>query len=308
MKRILLIILSALIPLAFAACAGEERGGEPIATEPIIENKLPTMQEALANWAWAVSSGNIERASTHMAVTAYPFGCDFGKLNLAVGEFGQAAVEFVGEKRGDGGEQWYFPFYERITGPYFALTNPEDEFLYQRPAFIMDSSIAGAGLQKLVYEYDGEAYNYLPAAADEILLAEAMKGGRRVMESQLLASTEEGGRVCLFRYENLDGEGLFSVAYIQNDVILAHDFTAGYVDEEGAYWRVDLDPDQIGHVQALLLCRTREGVLLAIAWSAPEGRVEIILRERDGRLEEHPMPGMYYSTWEDAFYEMEAAQ
>jgi len=265
---------------------------------------LPAMADLLANWAWGASNGNGDGPATHLVVTGYPAGADFNRLDLAVGAFGQAKVGYAGEKKGDDSiEPWYFANYKRVTGPYFAFA-ASTPVLGWDPIFLLDSSVLGEGLARLLNQYDVDSYSYPPARAADIAIAEALHPGRRVLESQLLAVADDGVRVCMFRYENVDGEGLFSIVCFDGEKALAIDYTTEYVEDDGAHWRVDLEPDVVGLLEPVLLCRTQEGILLLVAWSAPEGMAELILREKGGALEAFsPADAVYfYDPWGNTFY------
>ena len=309
MKRTLTLLLAlALLPLLTACPGPPEPPGDPTAettTEPVAVPglKLPGFAEFTANWAWGAANGSGEApAATHLAVIGYPEDCDFGKLDLAVGPFGQAKVKYAGEKKGDDSiEPWYFASYERVTGPYFAFEQPAAVTGWE-PVFLMDSSTLGDGLIALESKYDSEDYAYPPASAADIAEAGTLHPGRRIEESQLLAVAEDGARVCMFRYENLAQEGLFAIVCFDGGKALAIDYTTNNVDEDGAGWRVDLEPDEVGLLEPVLLCRTQEGILLFVAWSAPEGMGQLTLREKDGALKAFDLGGYDYDPWGDKFY------
>ena len=310
MKRTLALLLAlALLPL-LTACPSlpdppTETTAEPIAGPGL---KLPTLAELSANWAWGTANGSGEApAATHLAVIGYPKDCDFGKLDLAVGPFGQAKVKYAGEKKGDDSiTPWYFASYDRVTGPYFAFEQPAAVVNWE-PIFLVDSSALGGGLVPLESKYfrdpdDFDAPSYPPASAADIADAEGLHPGRRIEESQLLAVAADGTRVCMFRYENLAQEGLFAIVCFDGAKVLAVDYTTGNVDEDGAGWRVDLEPDEVGLLEPVLLCRTQEGILLFVAWSAPEGMGQLTLREKDGALKAFDLGGYAYDPWDDKFY------
>ena len=323
MKRTLALLLAAMLLLPLAACKitindrTDPTGTEPAdptttsygATDPVTDPALPTMEEALANWAWGVTNGMRGTPVTRIALTGYSLGCDFSKLTLALGPpYGQAGVEYKGEKKGNGGEQFYYPEYECVTGPDFALKAPITVSSYQPPAFLVDLDALQSGNRELSCAYDRETGEYPPASARDLAGANAAKDGRRVVESRVLADVERGGdRVCLFRYENRPDDGLFTIVYFRDDVMLAYDVTTDNVDieEDSAFWRADAEANDVCDVQPLFLCRTKEGVLLVIAWSAPEGMAELVLREQDGAFVDLDLGGMYYSRWDDKYHSTE---
>jgi len=310
MKRTLALFLSAALLLSLAACritkdtdiTTKPDTTTAATTEPV-QPKLPTIAEVTANWAWGVSNGSGEGPATHLALTGYAKDCDFAKLDLAVGPFGPAKVSYVGDKVGDPDiEPWYFANYERVTGPQFSFEKPIDVTAWQPVFFLMDSSAVGESLVPLQSRYDSDDFNYPSASYEDIAKAETLHPGRKIEESQLLAAARDGVRICMFRFENQEGEGLFSLVCFDGEKLLAIDCTTDYVDEDGAGWRVDLEPDNVGLLEPVLLCRTQEGILLIVTWVAPEGMLELILREKDGALEEFSLGGWGYDPWGDEFY------
>jgi len=319
MKRTLALFLSAALLLSLAACKiikDPEITTRPnpsvgTTTEPAAPDgpNLPTLAEVTANWAWGTSNGTVDDPATRLAVIGYAKDCDFAALDLAVGPFGQAVVSYAGEKKGDPGiEPWYFAEYERVTGPYFAFEQPVDALGWS-PIFLVDASAMGDGLvplrQSERFAGGGDDDPYFPAASyEDISRAETLHPGRKIEESQLLAEAGDA-RVCMFRFENQEGEGLFSLACFDGAKVLAIDYTTDYVDEDGAEWRVDLEPDNVGLLEPVLLCRTQEGVLLIVTWTAPEGTAQLILSEKDGALAHLDLGGWGYDPWEDEYYQYE---
>ena len=316
MKRTLALLLSAALLLSLAACKITKKpdptkppASAAATTEPAGLN-LPTLEQVTANWAWGASNGTVDDPATHLALIGYAKDCDFGKLDLAVGPFGQAKVSYAGEKKGDDSSDdeffyGYFAEYEYVTGPYFAFDEPVDVSRWA-PIFLVESSAMGEGLAPLRqserFVVGGDDAPYFPAASfEDIAKAETLHPGRKIEESQLLAEAGDT-RVCMFRYENRPREGLFALVCFDGAKVLSIDYTTEYVDEDGADWRVDLEPDDVGLLEPVLLCRTQEGVLLIVTWSAPEGASRLILREKDGALEELDLGGWGYSIWEDEFY------
>jgi len=310
MKRSLALLLALALLLPLAACRKGPIGPtRPHETTTVTRTEqaqaLPAMADLLANWAWGTSNGmGEEPVATHLAIIGYPKGCDFGKLDLAIGPFGQAKVKYAGEKRGDGSEQWYYPEYDAVTGPYFSFAQPTAVLAWES-LFLVDSSALGAGLAHLQSKYDHESYAYPPVSTADIAIAETLHPGRGLMETQLLAAADDGSRICVFHYENTPDEGLFTIAYIRGGTVLAHDIATDNIgDDDIAYWRADAEGDDICLLEPVLLCRTREGVLLIVSWSAPEGRAELILREAGGALEDFTLSNRvyYYSPWDDSFW------
>ena len=310
MKRTLALFLSAALLLSLAACritkdtdiTTKPDTTTAATTEPL-QPGLPTLAQVTANWAWGVSNGSGDGPATHLAITGYAKDCDFAKLDLAVGPFGPAQVSYAGDKVGDPDiEPWYFANYDRVTGPQFSLEAPIDVTTYQPVFFLVDSAAVGESLAPLQSRYDSDDFNYPSASYEDIAKAETLHPGRKIEESQLLAAAQDGARVCMFRFENQEGGGLFSLVCFDGAKILAIDYTTDYVDEDGAWWRVDLEADDVGLLEPVLLCRTQEGILLIVTWVAPEGMLELILREKDGGLEEFSLGGWGYDSWGDEFY------
>jgi len=321
MKRSLALLLAAMLLMSLAACKinGPSKPetttdmDNPVTTangttDPPPIEELPSMDAVLANWAWGVTNGTGESPATRLALTEYAFDCDFNKLTLALTPFGQAELEYKGEKKGEKGaeeEFTYFTEYAGITGPDFALKAPMTVDSCQPPAFLVDKAALGTGLLPLEHKYDYREFSCPPAAAADIAKAEAMQQGRKVMKSELLAVTPEGVRTCMFLYENRPDEALFSIMVLDGDKALAYDQDTDNIGDDGAYWRVDLEADDVGLLEPLLLCRTKDGMLLVLGWTAPEAMAQLVLREKGGALEDMELSGMYYSRWDDKYHNPE---
>jgi len=297
MKRALTILLATALLFSLAACRREPP--EPVPPEETTEDatpKLPALADVLANWAWAVSNGSGEEAATQLAVIAYAIDADFTKLDLAVGPFGQAKVKYMGEKQGDGNGEW-FAVFDNITGPYFAFEQPVPVHGQTAPLLLVDSGALGNGLVLLEHQYDRETFVYPPASDADISRAEVSQAGRKVVESQLLATAEDGARICLFLYESLEEEELFACAYIEEGGVFLS-YNTPIESGNAPWWHGE--PDSIG---LLMLCRTQEAIAINIAWNAPEGDATMFsLCEFEGALEPFGLPSYGYDPWSDAFY------
>jgi len=326
MKRALTILLATVLLFSLAACRKEA----PAQTEPVLA--LPTLAEAMANLAFGISNGTADTPATHMAVTTYVAGTDFDKLDLAIGPFGQMKVTFQGEKEGDRSEpdrlfglldelireqehahassqdhdysqifevqqQLDHPAYGAITGPYFAFEEPVAVHAHAY-VFLFSSGALADGLVPVELQYDTESLAYPPACDADVAKAAAMQPGRKVVDSQLLGTAEDGARICYFGYESLEGESLFSTVYIdEGDAFLSLDtyFDDGY--ESGRWWHA-----YPGNAGLLALLRTQEGVLLLGAYAASEvDTIFFSLCEANGALEFYGCPGYFYDPWTDEF-------
>jgi hypothetical protein len=316
--------LKAIIPLAFMAalaclmisgrCKSSGQDAHSGAASPSSEESLetalaadedglPTLAEALANWAWAVTNV-FGSPAAHVVAIAHPVKPDFAKLDLVLGTFGQAGAQYDGQKKGSEGEPWYYPNYERIAGANYTLAQPVISALTSY-VFMLNSKAVAAGLVPLKNNFDEETHKYPPAAGEDESLFQKLKGGRRVVESRLLAQGKENSdRVCVFRYENKPGDALFVIAYFSADgERFVFEQTTDNVEEEGATWRADVDLDDICALDVLMLCHTQDGPLLVMTWSAPEGAMTYVLHGVDGRFKALPLDGMYYDSWENKFFE-----
>jgi len=288
MKRALTILLATALLFSLAACRKE-------APAP----GLPALADVTANWAWAIPNGSGEEAATQLAVITYAAEADFEKLDLAIGPFGQAKVKYMGEKEGDGGrrEAWVAVF-EAVTGPYFAFEKPVA--MPGQTLCLVDSGALGIGLVPLELQYDRETFVYPPACDADIARAEAMHAGRKATESQLLAMAADGARICVFLFEPLEEERLFSCAYMDEEgVFLSYSVS---LDGEGdPLWRAEPGNDDF-----LMLCRTREGIIINAVFRAPgEGAVRFSLREADGALEPFGLPGYGWAIFSDEYIFMD---
>jgi len=294
MKRAFSLLLALALLLPLAACRKEPAG--PTEPEPV--RNLPSMEDFLANWACGVSNGAGENPdATHLAIINYAVGTDFSKLDLALGPFGRRKVTYLGEKESDGSGPREYPTYAAVAGPHFSFEEPAAaharEFLV-----LVDSGALGDGLVPVAQQYDRESFAYPAAAAADVAIAEAARSGRRVIKSQLLGASEDGARICLFRYESLEEESLFTIAYMEGEDIFLP-FDTSVADPLGYHPWWSAEPDNAG---MMVLCRTREGVLLICMWVSPEGNtIGFGLREADGALEIANISSYVYDSWSAAF-------
>jgi predicted small lipoprotein YifL len=117
---------------------------------------------------------------------------------------------------------------------------------------------------------------------DTVIKVENLKN-RKIIDSSLLAETEDGAQICLFVFDRLGDDMLASLAYIKGDQISLKDYPAVY--NELSTWRVDAG-DRPGLFEVLFLINSDKGLLLGISWQAPEGENVFILNAVNGAFED----------------------
>ena len=105
--------------------------------------------------------------------------------------------------------------------------------------------------------------------------------GRGIQWSELLGTTNDGGQIGLVLFERNNDDMLFSIVYLEGEKTLFWDNPAEY--DEYSTWRVDMG-DEPGSFEPLFLARLDNGLVLALAWGAPEGESIVVLCEDNGRF------------------------
>ena len=257
------------------------------------------------NWAWAILDEN----GTKLTAASYSSSAAWDDLTLAVSPYGLTHVQFIGEK--DATEEhsmglgYYFPFYEDITGPVWAtIDNLKIESSFST-LLLPDSCQKGmlsftSSQVKDTYESGFDNHGHPYATLEDIKRVSALHEDREVMNSELLATDLYGGRVSLFQFTNKD-KGLFILAYVREERMIIKEFTANLSSYSGgAYWRADLEDDNIGFFEVNLLCETDKGLVIGYTWNAPEGSGKYLFVEQDGEFAKFIDSGWYYN-WEGGF-------
>lgn len=147
-----------------------------------------------------------------------------------------------------------------------------------------DTTIKKDALVKLVSTKNANsASNYYKSVKTEtIKKIEALKN-KKVKDSQLLAETEDEGKICLFVFERDGDDMLASLSYIKGDKVIIKDYPAKY--NENSTWRIDAGDDP-GFFEVMFLAESTDGLLLGLTWGAPEGETAYILKEENGVFQE----------------------
>lgn len=310
-----MFICLVIITFLLFGCGGqnagdsEENEGNGI---PAANPERPSLSELRENWAWAVAESDweLDTIGPKIKAEAYSSPEAWENLTLATGAGGMAAdVSYTGieEATGEWFDGMYYAFFDNITGPVWTVSDKSE--LTDNNSIVLLPASFRSGLLALTpveaeYEEIGGFWNHgHPAASEEDtkIIEASRKDGRKVMHSELLATDGAGGRVSVFQFYNNSEEGLLAVAYINGDSLIAYEKTAGIYGDK-AYWRADMDDDDIGHFEVNMLCETDEGLVIATSWSAPEGCIQEILVENGGRFVEFITDGWYFDIWDDTFY------
>ena len=334
MKRVFVIgvIVMVLVTMAFCACgkapaeqpAAEKqpeveasKQGEDGAPEPgpvqepgIWEGDMEGFAElyGMTAWAWAVTDWESEVPTDQMAAVAYSSPEVFDSLTMAVGSENVVPVDFAGEKDGIDDFEWphYYARYKTIKGPVWKAEGPALPAGYGVEYFLLPHSYGGGVLPLarpwLVTDEEGRTYGYErpPADPDDIEIIESQRNGRRVVDSQMLALTEDGGRVSLFQFETVD-YGLVVIAYANGDKLVTKEFTTTYITEEGAFWTSETGPESFFHVEVIMLYESDAGLVIAFTTYGPEYQSRYLLGERDGRFVQFYYGAYHHNMMEQGY-------
>jgi hypothetical protein len=130
---------------------------------------------------------------------------------------------------------------------------------------------------------------------------EALKKGRKVMHSELLATVADGGRVSVFQFTTVN-YGLLILAYINDDKIIAKEFISDNIHDGKVDWRADAGGDNICLFEVQMLCKTDAGLVIGFLWHGPEATITYLLVEKEGKFIDFISEKWYYNHWEDEFY------
>jgi len=311
-KIIILAVVSALL-LGFLACAKknneqtvdtnsevatEGNSEEPevmkVAKKPV-EPGFAKCDDLKSNWAWVITNmWGEEDPGTKMVAIEYSKPEALENLTLAVDRFGIYNVKYAGQKVATGTNGDYGATFEGVTGPHWKITDgsvAKDHYMLLLP------ETCHKGILPLTPFED----NILPpASAADIAKIRALKNGRGMMRTEMLATDSRGGRIGIFQFNNTADEGLFILAYIQGEKLITLEFTTD-VYEGQASWRADAEPDDICYFEATALCETDEGLVIAFLWGAPEGTNNYILIEKDGKFVDFITEAMVYDHWSNSW-------
>ena len=267
----------------------------------ILLTPLPSFSDSLfeeikASWVWALREGNYYERGPRLTAEEFSSQECWENLKVAVAADGVASIRYAGMKKAtERREEGAYLSFENISGPVWEIEN--DPHSIKGAILLLPASVQDSLLKITSFEY-----KEVSAAPEEIARMEELKGGRKVLNSELLATDSSGGRVVLFRYVNTD-EGLVILAYIRGEKIITREFPAQHMDDNGeATWRADLDDDEYGSFQVVMLCETEQRLVIAFTWGAPEGINKYLLVEQDGQFVELPGESWSFDFREDKFY------
>ena len=147
-----------------------------------------------------------------------------------------------------------------------------------------DSVISEDALIKLKSTRNPEAESgyYQKVDAETIGKIETIKD-RKIIDSSLIAETEDNTKICMVVFERIDNDMLASIVYLKDDKVVFKDYPAEY--DEVSTWRVDAG-DLPGLFGVQFLANSDEGLLLGLTWAGPEGENIFILKDTNGIFEE----------------------
>jgi hypothetical protein len=207
-------------------------------------------------------------------------------FNIAVGNNGEIIeIEFVKRQEAndkDNARQTMYNF-NNMAGYVYEVKAGE---LIQNKTYLLskDTIMIENPLFKLksTKDIESESNYYKKVDLETIKKIETIKN-RKIIESNLIAETDDNAKICLFVFERIADDMLASIVYIKGDKVVFKDYPAKY--DEMSTWRVDAG-DQPGLFEVLFLANSDEGLLLGITWTAPEGENAFVLKEVNGVFQE----------------------
>jgi len=257
-----------------------------------VEHEIISLEDLKSNWAWVITNYSDKN---QVVAIEYSSPDALENLTLAVDRTGIFNVKYAGQKVATGSNGDYAPLFEGVTGPYWKVT--DGSTLEGWSLLLIPESCLKGLLPLTPFENDAHP----AASASDIAKIRALKNGRGMMNTEILATDSRGGRIGLFQFNNTDKEGLFIFAYIHGEKIITIEYTTD-VYEGHAYWRVDADPDDICYFEATALCETDEGLVIAFLWGAPEGTGHHLMIEKDGQFVDFISDGWYYDHWSNSWH------
>ncbi|MDR3208182.1 MAG: hypothetical protein LBT60_07645 [Oscillospiraceae bacterium] len=267
------------------------------------ENSSVRLADIQSGWVWALSNGESETPGDRLVAVSYAAPGDWESRTLAVGSGGVFPVGYAGEKEADGRNGDYYLTFDGVPGPSWrvaegSLPVGQDDYLLL-PASCQSGLLAFTPVKEDPAERAGFDNHGHPAADPaDVATMEALKKGRVVMHSELLATDADGGRVALFQFENTD-YGLLILAYLRGDLVIVREFI-GSVWADGVGWRADMEPDDAALFEVAMLCQTAEGLTIGFLWYGAEGVNRYLLAENGGHFTDFVSESWYYDRWEDS--------
>ena len=264
----------------------------------------------MSNWAWGIIDLQSEIPTNIVVAAEYASQAAFEDLTIAVGTPGIIPVEYAGEKEGTGEFYWplYSPTYKVVTGASWKTT--ETQFPVVWTDYVLLPASCEAGILLLTYpsapsnpdwEWGSttEFYNHdrPPAEPADIAKMEALKDGHKVVHSEQLALSSDGGRISLFQYETIY-YGLVIIAYINGDKVIATESIAS-ANDGVTQWHSELPPETYPSTKVSLLYQSDAGLVIGFTEFGPESDSRYLLAERDGRFLRFSVGDWRYDVWQD---------
>ena len=210
------------------------------------------------------------------------------KHHVAI-RYGKAVAKLTFSKRQEGtadntGRDTEYNF-EHLPGSVFETT--EGSLTPGKTHFITDNAFL---LHALVPLAVTSPERPSPADRKTIQRIEKLKN-RKVVESKLLAKTEEAAHIGLFVFERKEEDMLASLVYVGEDKLIFRDYPATY--DETSTWRAD-GGDEVGQFEVLFLAHVGGKRVLGATWAGPEGENAFVYQEKDGTFEETSLQGYRY--------------
>ncbi|MGE5371624.1 MAG: hypothetical protein ACM3QZ_06495 [Solirubrobacterales bacterium] len=220
-------------------------------------------------------------------------------LTVAIGENGRVLpVTFQKHQKAndqDSGRQTADNF-DNMDGDLYLITTekaePDETYYLADPTVFVPQAILNAR------PWNDRDNSLAPPALDKKTLTQVEKAkGRKIDQSWILSDLDTGMKAALILFKRQGDNMLASIAFIKQDKVMFYDMPASYKDvvENDSAWRVD-DGGEIGpgNFNILFYAQGTKGLIMGIAWGAPEGEAAFIVQEDGANLVETDIQASRY--------------
>jgi hypothetical protein len=270
-----------IVPLLLMLCGFLPR---PVLAAPVAADAADLGNFPMA-FAFADESGS--RLLIHSSADHDPMaGSDPAQYTLAIGPYGKTArISFAGkqnESEANNNRQTSFNF-DNLPGYVYnakgGSLRPNETYCLTREGGLEKALISMIPPFPLPDKPDAY-YPQNPELDDKTVLRIEALRGRKVKQTEKLATAFGGAQIGLVLFERLGDDMLFSIVYIEGTRrMLFWDCPAVY--DEISTWRVDMG-DEPGSFQIIFLAQLGDRLAMLLEWGAPEGASILLLHEDNG--------------------------
>ena len=250
--------------------------------------------------AFAFADENGSRLLIHSSADHDPIaGSDPAQYTLAIGPYGKTTrINYAGrQKESDANNHRHTSSnFDNLPGYVYkargASLRPSATYCLTKEGGlegVLISMVPPFPLPKKPDEY----YPQNPKLDDKTVLRIEAAKGRKVKQTEKLATAFGGAQIGLVLFERLGDDMLFSIVYLEGTRrMLFWDCPAVY--DEISTWRVDMG-DEPGAFQIMFLAQLGDKLAMLLEWGAPEGASILLLHEDNGGFKK--AESTYYRYW-----------